>query len=403
MRVNIVIMRRISSSSTVAALLALATSNESVHRCQSLNHPIQPRPPPHLSRQTFLRNAAVSLPPAAALILSSWMIDPLPADAARGAAELDLEYYARDLFGGNRKEGSIQASQLPELPPPRTLQEPFLSLLLPTTTTDIDTPSSLTATATNGIPVTTLISILKQTTKRDESVLSADLWQRVSSYRDKAQASFYKRAPWKTASCADQYYFDLTAYAFWRAAADLCPDYVDRDRFVRQMGRNLYRAMQETSLIRKQQPSESSATLVETIPRVKEILDVFQSSGFCKEYRLGDAANSFVSAKSRKDESTQPQPIFDSLDDEALMNGATVDCLVSVFETATLGASLQITGEQSRFTPDFVGPTLAALWEDSLVSVETSWETFFVDNEYRPNPKDYFPNEQLLQFSISKS
>lgn len=386
-------MRRISS--TIAVLSALI-SKEFV---QSLNHPVPP--PRHLSRQIFLRTATASLPPATTLILSSWMIDPLPADAARGAAELDLEYYARDLFGGNRKEGSIQASPLPELPPPRTLQEPLLSLLLPPTS-DHDASLSWT-TAAHCIPVTTLLSILPQTTKRDDSVLYTNLWQRVSSYRDKAQASFSKRAPWQKASVADQYYFDLTAYAFWRAAADLLPDYADRDRFVRQMGRNLYRAMQETGLIRNDPRLESSGTLVETIPRVKEILDVFQSSGFCKEYRLGDAVDSLMAAKNRKDESTRQQPIFDSLDDDALMNGATVDCLVSLFETATLGASLQITGEQSRFTPDFVGPTLAALWEDSLVGVKTSWETFFVDNEYRPNPKDYFPNEQLLQFSISKS
>ena len=123
---------------------------------------------------------------------------------------------------------------------------------------------------------------------------------------------------------------------------------------------------------------------------MNEVLRVFVESGFCSGYRIGEAVKNEEDAL----------PVFDALDDDALASGATVDCLVSVFEPATLGASLQITGEQSRFGPDFVGPTLAALWETNGISAR--WETFFVDPEYRPNPKDYFPNEQLLQYTLYK-
>ena len=91
--------------------------------------------------------------------------------------------------------------------------------------------------------------------------------------------------------------------------------------------------------------------------------------------------------------------IFDKLDDTDLSNGLSVNCLVSIFNPASLGASLQITGEQSRFIPDFVGTTLAAMWES--VGIAASYEIYFVDPEYRPNPKDYFPNEELLQFTLT--
>lgn len=76
-----------------------------------------------------------------------------------------------------------------------------------------------------------------------------------------------------------------------------------------------------------------------------------------------------------------------------------MDVLVTVRQPATLGASLQITGEQSRFAPDFVGPTLAALWQD-VAGLSATWETYFVDSTYRPNPKDFFPDEQLYQFTL---
>jgi hypothetical protein len=78
-----------------------------------------------------------------------------------------------------------------------------------------------------------------------------------------------------------------------------------------------------------------------------------------------------------------------------------VDCLISIFRPATLGASLQITGEGSRFSPEFVGTTLTALL-DAEFGIRARYETYFVDQEYRANPKDFFPNEQLLQFTLTK-
>jgi hypothetical protein len=67
-----------------------------------------------------------------------------------------------------------------------------------------------------------------------------------------------------------------------------------------------------------------------------------------------------------------------------------------------LTSSLQIVGEQSRFIPEFIGTTIAAMWRKEM-GCKVEYETYFVDEEYRPNPKDYFPTEQLLQFTIRKS
>jgi hypothetical protein len=117
--------------------------------------------------------------------------------------------------------------------------------------------------------------------------------------------------------------------------------------------------------------------LVATADGVKDVLDLFASSGFCKGYRLGEQQ------QQREEEGV---PLFDELDDDAArVVGTSVDCLIGVLEPATLGASLQITGEQSSFAPDVTGPTLAAAWERAGFSV--TWESFFVDPTYRPNPK----------------
>jgi len=145
------------------------------------------------------------------------------------------------------------------------------------------------------------------------------------------------------------------------------------------------------SLLVKQ---EKENVLVGSIPAITELLNLFKSSQYCKNYRIRSSDNAGVGG--------DDVPIFDKFDDESLVSIGQVNALVSVYEPATLGASLQINGENSRFAPDFVGTSLAAVWE-ICGGIRTTWDTFFVDPEYRPNPKDYFPNEQLFQMTLNKS
>ena len=124
----------------------------------------------------------------------------------------------------------------------------------------------------------------------------------------------------------------------------------------------------------------TALSLTDTVPSIIEILNLFQSTKYCTGYRLGD----------KNDEDRTGLNVFDQLDDEELSStgaGGSINCLVSVFDPATLGGALQITGEGSRFAPDFVGPTLAAVWERVGGGVAVSFESYFVDPVYRPNPK----------------
>ncbi|GKY92483.1 hypothetical protein MPSEU_000218700 [Mayamaea pseudoterrestris] len=311
------------------------------------------------------------------------LLPPSPSLAVRGAAELDLEYYARDLFGGNRREGNVETSRGPPMPPPRNIEEPLRSMLL---TEDASC-----------IPKNVLVTMLARSkassleTRFDMERLVQD---RFVDVRSKSAKAFYARAPYAAETLSDQYYFDLSAYALWRTAGDLLSNPVDRDAFVRQVGRDLYQRMLSDKMMIAAPFNELSRFKISaTTVGWRSMLDVFVTHGFIKSYRLTGAAES---------NSDEPDSnVFDELDDEALNNGATVDCLLSIIEPATLGAALQITGEQSRFAPDYIGPTCAALLEG--YGLKCTWETYFVDNEYRPNPKDYFPNEQLIQFTILKS
>ena len=321
------------------------------------------------SRRTLLKSGC--------MVGGAWVMVPHePANAARGAAELDFEFYMRDLMGGNKKEGNIEASKQPQASPPRCLKGPLIPLLL-----DKDCSTAC-------IPVQALVQQIKLRKGGDEAMIAEDIQNRVKTLREKTSRSFLARTPWKEEKISDQYYFDFTSYALWRTAAELLPDFVDRDKFVRKLGKMLYTTLQSEKLVSPLQSGKDSG-LVSTIPAAIEILELFKASQYCKGYRIRGS-----------DSVDDADYVFDDLDDESLLAGGNVDGLVSIYEPATLGASLQITGEQSRFGPDFVGTTLAALFDAN--NIRSSWETYFVDPEYRPNPKDYFPNEQLFQFTLTK-
>ncbi|KAG7345880.1 hypothetical protein IV203_004947 [Nitzschia inconspicua] len=349
--------------------------------------PTSSSPTSSISRRDSIQFVAVV---SASSFLPLMMMLPIqPANAARGAAELDFEYYMRDLMGGNKREGTVQASKPPPVPPPRTLQGPLLPLLL-----DKECSQSC-------IPVKALIQQLQTTTKSSmsTSTIIQDIQSSVASIKERTYKSFYAKAPWQKEDVSDQYYFDFTSYALWKTAAVMLPDNTDRDKFARSVGKLLLEHLESGStnpLLRPPSTSNGELTLVGSTAAIQQALQLFQSSGYCKEFRIRTTDDEIGDRNNKSN-----LPVFDELDDESIAIGSNVDCLVSVIEPASLGASLQINGEQSRFGPDFVGTTLAAIW-DKYAGISSSWETFFVDAVYRPNPKDYFPNEQLFQFTLTK-
>lgn len=350
-------------------------------------------------RQLILAGIATT----SATVTSTVIFPSKPANAAtstvraKGAAELDLEYYIRDLVKGNKKEGSVLPStDGPPVPPPRKLKGSLLPILLNKECTP------------DCIPVQALIQQVQQqqqqSTGGDGSVkkkstaddIAKDIQSRVNEIREKTKRSFFSKAPWEEEDISDQYYFDFTAYALWKTAAELIENNQNRDRFVRNIGQMIVNKLETDGTIQGGQQQMSSnkdkndGALVSTIPAIVEVLELFKRSGYCKNFRIRSS-----------DDNNDSGPIFDELDDESLTIYGTANCLVSIYEPATLGASLQINGENSRFAPDFVGTSLAAIWEKHG-GIRSTWDVFFVDPEYRPNPKDYFPNEQLLQITLNK-
>lgn len=345
------------------------------------------------SRRSFLASYISTSP----LLFFSSFLFPQNALAAKGAAEYDLEFYLRDLVKGNNNPGG---NITPSAPPPkaksRTLTSPLISLLM-------DDFSVSTNLSYSSIPAKRLLQILQQSQQpqmdmdMDAKEAVTTLTTLVTKFLSASKRGFYSKAPWINEEISDQYYFDLTSYAFYRATAKLIPDFTVRQQFVNSIGQDLYKIGKDQGFFvappvtNQKEASAYKGPLTQTIPVLTQILNTFSKAQFIKGYKLGGTKNENMDKIGGY--------IFDELDDDDISNnGYSVDCLISVYEPATLGAALQITAEGSRFSPDFLGPTLVAMWAD--YGIKASYETYFVDQEYRPNPKDFFPNEQLYQFSL---
>jgi hypothetical protein len=344
----------------------------------------------------------------------------------RGAAELDLEYYIRDLFGSNHQQsserlGNVVPSPRILLPPPRTLTDPIVHWLL---------NDACTADCGGTWALMETIRRSNNDNKNDDDPrrIEHDIMFRMEQYRQRVSPSFYQRAPWKKEHVSDQYYFDLTAYALWRTAADLLPNnnYKDRDTYIRTLGQYIYQNMVSSNLVTTTTTtSTTTMTTTTSIPKVlsgtnryvTQILDLFTQHGYIQSYDTAMDPNDNDDDNDNDDH--RNTVLFDTYDDEAVWLGSksgsssdggssssttVMDAIVRIYQPATLGSCLQLTGEQSRFLPDCISTTLAAMWEDQIpilfdpnmrssssssrpMGVTVTWETYFLDSTYRSNPK----------------
>ncbi len=318
----------------------------------------------------------------------------------RGAAELDLEYYLRDLFGNqNERVGNILPSVPPPLKPSRIITNPLLHILL---------NDQFSYGNNDGCCCTVralIDTVIKQKQEQRTTLqLESDIQQSILLYKEKVYTSFYQRAAWNMTVIADQYYFDMISYTIWKTAATLLPNSIQRSQYLTTLGQYIYQSFIRQQLIQSRAPSKDSSNhqhaLSSTNQKVVEILNVFSKCGFIKSYRIGDGSSGSGGGGATTNDKSNHQPqhqllLFDSYDDEAFQNQSSIDVLLSIYESATLGASLQLTGEQSRFLPDYIGPTLMAMWYDSIIcntitgsnGLSITYETYFLDSTYRPNPK----------------
>ena len=437
----------LSSSTTTNEPLDDDNEKNSTNMVQQRHHPprtflSRPLMKDHSQRRQFIQQSIITTTTSMIITTTPSLAAATTATATtttsshpyvRGAAELDLEYYIRDLFGTqNERMGNMAPSLPPPMKPPRTMTNPVLNLLLvpfsPNDTTTTTTTNTVCGDCTIRALIDTILQQQPQQPSKNEIPLTStkiqslrhDITQSMQQYQTKVSNSFYQRAAWRNSHISDQYYFDMISYTIWKTAAVYLPTSNQRSQFVATLGQYIYQcsvpSQQLISISTNTDTNRQQHPLTGTNQNVQQVLDLFTQCGLIQSYRIGTGTTSTSSSHHNNDQNrtplatttttTTPEPfvLFDTYDDEAFLNHDSVDVVLSIYESATLGASLQLTGEQSRFIPDYIAPTLMALWYNTIPGPRGSWsltyETYFLDSTYRPNPKGTFLEWITLSISV---
>lgn len=345
-------------------------------------------PPESLShRRLFIKSTLLSSPIFIPLIF------PLSSNArVKGSAEYDLEYYLKDLSRSSKQGGESKLSVTPSAKSSDSCRSKS------TLTLKGDLPnlalSSFVSSADAMNPgfqarVSSLLSTKGSVLTRTFVSRCGGPWTGVAANDDLSFPS--SSSPLDLSrQIVDQRYFDFLCYVLWKVAGEDIGTSVERVKLTRDFGRMIV-----TSMSPLLPPSSSpSSTLSTTIMSVfTPILSLFLTSGLLETYQV-------IAGDGQKSKPNDLDP-FDAYDDEDFDLGRDVNLVISATRPAWLTSALQINGEDSLFSPDFLAPTLSAALDNTDVAVRPV-QTYFIDDTYRPNPTEFFPQSELLQFTFSK-
>ena len=293
----------------------------------------------------------------------AFLLSPtLPALAAsekkriKGAAEIDAEAYIQDLLKGNPLTGGLEKTVIP-IRPARQMDMAFATFLDKATVEQISKIS--------GVPAAAIL---------DE----------ISTFRKQVEPSFQRRLAFPSEDLSNEYTFDCQSYCDFRIAAKLIPNLNARVNFVQGLGEVVLNKIMATassdlrSSIKIYKAEEEG--LETALEGMKAILQHMQEKKFIKSFSINQ----------------------EDYDRYSWDEGYQLELLLTVVEPATLGGNVQFTGENSLFHPDYVVETLLSYLRRCGVKSCNSLQ-YFLDTEYRPNPKDYSPSEILYQIVLENS
>ena len=356
--------------------------------CVGETHLLHPRSQPHShsgQRAPSLRLHAPSSPSASTIVLdrrafASGLIGglaaaaftPFPAQArAAGAAELDAKFYLKSLFTGNK----VVVDRPPPPPAPsrgidgalaRRIQQHVFDALLEARSRGQEGTGGTRA---------ELEAKYASLVAANEPLLR-DRWGALPGpVAEEADTLGSSRA------------LNLAAYCWWKLALENLPTPADRAAFARLLGDNICADVLPAARAGSATGNGSAAAaaaakvpgagdLSAVIEDAETLLTALRTAGLLKGYTMEVAEDG--------------QEDWDS--------GYTVDMKLSLFESATLPASLQLAAENERLRPDLAGLAMGALFRRR--GVATRFDEYFLDETYREDPNDIRPTLLLQQWSL---
>ena len=308
--------------------------------------------------KVFNRRAAIFSP---FLVFISPQLSSAVGDKPKSSIMLDLEYYGKNFVKEEKSSDSRINGLLGPFSPPLTPLTkvcdtyPILVGILPQICNDVF--------------VSTLTSFTKQTESEVVALINTTI------NNEKIRMKSFPCVTTPLGNLNDGAFFDFNAYCLFTAASTLLPTSDDRSIFLIQLGRNLLNSVEQTNQI-KAPPRTNNLSKSQTY--IDEILKFLLKSHFMSSYTI---------------------QTFDEFDDEDLAKGNEVEVTISVKDPITITSAMARTGENSRFSPDFIGLLVQAAFS-RILPHEIVFDKYFMDSIYRSNPTEYLADEQLEMFTI---
>lgn len=281
--------------------------------------------------------------------INTWAASNRP----KGSAELDFEYYFKDLLTGNALDPSMERPT--QLPPARTLDRALAVGFL-------------------NVAVNKIVEYTNNTVNLD------DVNRKIEELRFRVEPSFQKKSSFPSNDVSNQYNFDMMSYITYRIAGTLITDIRQRSLFLKSVGVDcldlcLGRIPQE-----KWPPIYDARKegIGRAIKGVNILLSYFESTGFLKGY------------------SFSPDEFIE--DDWA--DGSSVSLQIDVSDPATIGSLVQASGEGSRFHAEYIGNMITEYLRRCCI--QSTFEEYPLDAVYRPNPNEFVATNVIYQFELDR-
>lgn len=354
-----------------------------------------------------------------------------PAQArVKGAAEYDLEYYIKDLTRsvrvGRSRSGESSLSTTPAAQSSDSCRTPSTHLLngpLPTICINAIL-SSVSHRSPNFKSLLQEYALAKgdTLTRTFVSRCGGD-WIGVSSMSTSSLVQPFLHEHEHTnetkdgggyeyegghAVIKDQRHFDYLCYLIWKVAGGALGKSEERLEVLRSAGETINKYI--TTVTTPNPPTSLSPTtknnacLSTTVESAfTPVLTAFVSSNLIESYTLqsGDGKARSASPSTSSSPPTPNFKPFDVYDDEDYDVGRDVNMVLEVKKPAWLTSALQINGENSLFSPSLLSPTLSSSILETEVSLRPV-QSYFIDDTYRPNPTEFYPSSEILQFTFYK-
>jgi hypothetical protein len=281
----------------------------------------------------------------------------------KGAFEMDMDYYIRDLVLGT---GSIKEKE-----PERARIQAGRSI-----------DSKFAADILNVVEIH--ISDLSKTSR---DVISDQINLSVPIFLNyfKTFVDFNKE------DISDEHYFDFKAYVTFKVAEKFVPTSKERVKLRSMIGRSIL------SLVRQELISSGQKDLQEVVleqrgtPQalplaaygIRQILDVFIKKGLLANFVLEDD-DYFDELYARK--------IFDE--------GLTISSQLTLKQPATILSFLEFTASDTFFHPEFFGSPLKAYLNE--LGLQAHFEDYLLDNEYRSNNFNVQAQDVIYEIIVKK-